>query len=352
MGARGQRVEVRDLVVLDFRSRYLTPEISDWKEHSAVPNAESCARQVWYGRTQDFEDFPTANSKHITRLEGAKAYELLLSVISGYHSAREMETHIRHQFMMGWRAFERCHPDKAPQFKSLIKQLRTDATFIHDNITNGWKPQRLEYAAIDLSGQKKGDQILIVGNQGRSGIMSPLTRELIKVSESRQKPHRNFLTITHHDPEVLEQFRKEVAQLQRDRVVRLDISFVPLDEIAPVLESSDCVYVATAMRDFPDADAALIEMWQGRVRQDGTLTHLRGMPTLRGATVEPWADADLKNFVRSEDIREEMVCRFRDNKAVRERALHAYEIFSQLREEGKAPRHNMSSEQAAELELA
>ena len=152
--------QVASLVLVAFRSRHLTPEVGTWKEQSAVPSAESCSRQVWYGTEKDFTDFPT--TPNVTFLRGAEAYKLLLSLISGFESKKTAETHIRHQFFKNWRTFEKNHNEIADNYRSLIKQLRADTNYIQDYIANDWKVQREEHASTSSISFSTSSPIAIV----------------------------------------------------------------------------------------------------------------------------------------------------------------------------------------------
>lgn len=344
------KIQVADLVLVDFRSRHLTPAIRLWKEQNAVPFAESCSRQIWYGIETDFKDFPN-DSPNIALLKGADAYKLLLSLISGFESKRLGETHIRHQFFNGWHAFEQSHPDTADSYRSLIKQLKTDTTYIQDYITNDWKVSREEYAALGVSGQGKGDKILIVGSLTRAGQVSLTTTELIKVCESKQKPDRDFLSITHPDPEVLKQIEHDMRLLQSAGIIRLNIQYLPFEDLPQHLEKNDRIYVTMAMGSAPENEAEFVQTWNTRIRRDNTLICLRGKPEMRGASVAPWNNSQLDNYTSPEDVRGEMAQRATSNKFLKQRGAHAFEVFADLRVEGKSPRHNMTTEQKLELQI-
>lgn len=345
------KVQVSDLVLVDFRSKFLTKDIENWRADSVVPAGESCARQVWYGTQQDFENFPS-DQPNVNFKYGADAYELLLSLTSGFESKKICETHIRFQFFNGWRAFREKHPDIAPKYQSLIKQIKTDTSFINENIVSGMKTHRKEHAAIDLSYMKKNEDILIVGNLSASGDMSPLTKEMIKVCESRQQPYRDFLTVTHPCADALEKIKDDVALLKQNKITRLDVRFVPFEDVSRVLEMTDKVYVTMPMGNDPEMDQQIIDMWQGRSRKDNVLVSLLGNPKSQGQAIEPWLSLSGDDYVSSDAVSAEVYKRGGDNKLVQERAIRAFSVFSELRARGEHPRHDICAATSRELGLS
>lgn len=343
------RVQVSDLVMVDFRTANLTPDVESWKNTHAVPYAESCARQIWYGTQQDFADFPF--SPAIKKLEGADAYNLMLRIASGYESKRICETHVRHQLYDGFRVFQAEHPDKAKDYQALMKMLKTDLKFVTDKITSQYKTRREEHSALDLVGQKKGEKILLIGGATRYGNATELTTEIAKVCESRQRPDRDFLTITHPNPNVLEAIQKDIRALQDQRIIRMQIDYVSFDDIAKAVENNDRVYNAMSMGSNPEAEALFIKAWQDRSRTDNSLVCFRGNPRLRGASSPEWSEAGLNNYVSPEDIRTEMLAREQMNNDVIERGSQAFQICGNLRSQGMHPRHDMSDDIAAKLQL-
>lgn len=336
------RVQVADLVLVDFRTKNLTPEIQAWKDATPVPYAESCSRQIWYGTREDFANFPF--TPEVNRLESAEAYNLLLRIASGYESKRICETHVRHQLYDGFRVFEDNHPERSRDFKSLIKMLKTDLALFDDRIMCDYRTRREEHSVLDLAGQKKGDQVLVIAGETRHGGVNKLTTELAKVCESRQRNYRDFFTYTHPDPKILVEAEKEIRQMQDEGIIRMNIKFIPFDQLPQAIEVNDRIYNAMSMGANPEADAEIIAVWQGRKRDDNTLACLRGNPRLRGNSNPEWNEAGLQNYTSPEDVRSEMLKRHEKNKQVLTRGSLAFQMFSIARENGESPRHSLSDD--------
>lgn len=333
----GQSVQVSDLVVIDFHTKHLTPEIQEWKERTSVPFAASCARQIWYGTEEDFEDFPyPPNREAVKILKGAEAYSALLRVQSGFESSRLGETHVKSQFDEGWRCFNDEDPDKAEGYQRLIGMMREDVNFIRNDIAAAFRYQRHETSARDISGQKKGDQLLVIGSMSKAGV-SVLTEGIIRVSENRQKNNDHFLRVTHPDLEVFRSLRNGLLEMKQRGKLRTNIEFVEFDMIGKLMEVSDRVYVDIAMGSDPENEAQIIAAWRDRTRRDNTLTHMRGDPHKRALSTPLWAEASLDNYISPEDIRHDMADRATTNRKVLENADVAFDMCGQLRLAGRKP---------------
>lgn len=333
----GKDVMVADLMVIDFNSKHLTPEIQAWKEQAAVPFAASCARQIWYGTEEDFADFPyPENREAIRTLRGAEGYSALLRVQSGFESSRLGETHVKSQFDEGWRCFNDEYPDKAEGYQRLIGMMREDVNFVRNDIAEAFKQQRHETSARDLSGQKRGDQLLVIGSTSKAGV-SVFTEGIIRVSENRQKNNDYFLRVTHPDLEVFRDMRNALLEMKQNKKLRTNIEFVEFDMIGKLMEVSDRVYVDIPMGSNPEGEAQIIAAWRDRTRRDNTLTHMRGDPHKRALSTPLWAEAGLDNYISPEDIRHDMAERATTNRKVLENADVAFDMCGQLRLAGRKP---------------
>lgn len=348
----GESVQISDLVLVDFHSKHLTPEIQEWKQKASVPFAESCARQIWYGRKEDFQDFPYPENPggKIKTLHGAQAYSALLRLISGFESNRVGETHVKSQFFEGWRCFNDEFPEVAEGYQRLIGYLNEDVNFIRNDIAGGFKYQRHELSARDISEQKRGDQLLVIGSLGKGGNLSMFTEGIIRVSENRQKNKDNFMTVTHPDPEVLKVLASRLEAMSNDGILRSEIAVRPFEEIGRLLETTDRVYVDIPMGSDQQNEAMIIQAWQDRVRRDNTMTHLRGDPLNRALSSPQWAEAGLDNYFGPEEIRADMAERGRTNRRILENVEAAADLCGNLRNEGQKPKNRIV--QSSDLTLS
>lgn len=43
------QLNVNDLIVVEFKSKHINPNVSDWVQNAKVPFAQSCTRQISKG---------------------------------------------------------------------------------------------------------------------------------------------------------------------------------------------------------------------------------------------------------------------------------------------------------------
>ncbi len=360
-------VTVDDLCLVKFNTKHYSDELVAWFEDAKIPFAESCDSQVWYGRKEDFDDFPypEGQGNEVHRYEDEEAYKFMLELVSGFRSKKIGETHVKSQFYDGWRTFSGQNPDEAKGYQRFVSLLKKDVKHLQEEVAAGMKPTRSSTTARDLSGQQKGDSVLIIGSVGRGGVIGGNTREMITVTENRQDPSKKiaergeYLTMTHPNPEKLAQLEHEVARLKTQGIFRSNIQFVPFDQLSEQVEKQDRVYVDISMREGEEpldlgqafnrrkaystapedltAESEIIAAWSSRVRQDNTLTHLRGNPATRMTSSQLWKDAegDMVGYISPEDIIEENTNRRENNNAITQSVMLSIDELAYSRANGE-----------------
>lgn len=360
-------VTVDDLCLVKFNTKHYSDELVAWFEDAKIPFAESCDSQVWYGRKEDFDDFPypEGQGNEVHRYEDEEAYKFMLELVSGFRSKKIGETHVKSQFYDGWRTFSGQNPDEAKGYQRFVSLLKKDVKHLQEEVAAGMKPTRSSTTARDLSGQQKGDSVLIIGSVGRGGVIGGNTREMITVTENRQDPSKKiaergeYLTMTHPNPEKLAQLEREVARLKTQGIFRSNIQFVPFDQLSEQVEKQDRVYVDISMREGEEpldlgqafnrrkaystapedltAESEIIAAWSSRVRQDNTLTHLRGNPATRMTSSQLWKDAegDMVGYISPEDIIEENTNRRENNNAITQSVMLSIDELAYSRANGE-----------------
>jgi len=336
-----EKVEIKDLVAVNFRSENMPKSVAQWRISNHIPFAESCARQIWYGHKNDFATFPVDDIKNsaCTLYHGTDAYQFLLQLNSGLLSAKVGEPNISGQFYEGWQRLQAEFPDLASSYDTLIQRLTADERLIRGRILSEYQTQRLELSARDVSGFKKGEQILIVGDLSENGSLTTLTDGLARVLSSNGKK-ASEVAVTHSDPAVLEQIFAHFQDLKAQKKVIPNITKVSFDDFSMACELYDRVYVTHAMEANPEMDQALQSAWRGRVRQDNTLTHMKAAPGNMGLSSEGWNNAGLDQYISPEALRLDMAARARNNDAVLSLAQKAIVSIANLRAEGKQPSWN------------
>ena len=355
--AKLKRVTIDSLVVVnswgedDDGDDSLADSAKAWRQshEDELFIASNCAHRLWIGSNRPFADFPEDGRKNLEILTKKDAYRHMLRMLSGIDSPRSCETHVRSQFKQKWLVFRAESPAVAVSLETVYGQMMTDSGFVSDQILSDYRELKHENSARALSGQKKGDKVLIVADVNRHSNLAQYTERMIRLSENKQGGIKDFLTLTHPDPKTLERLKQVVASLQSEKKIRCAVAFKPFDEIAKSFEENDRVYVDTAMDSNPEADLQVIQAWNNRVRTDNTLTHMRGNPQARGFSSEAWENANLDNYISPEDIRAELSARTKSNPLVIQRAEKAIEVFAEIRAEGKAPKRRLLQARSPEV---
>lgn len=334
-------VNVQNLAVIDFMTDYLTPAMREWKDEARVPYAASCARQIWYGEMSDFIDFPLPkDTNDFLLLQGREAYAHLLKVISGFESKRVGETHVRGQFYDSWRIMKESNPEEAKRFERLVGQLRMDANFVQNSISSNFAEKCEAKSARDISGQVKGDKVLIVAGKSRYGDVNDLTERMARVCENLQKRNYDFIAVTH--PTIEDKLKTATEEWKTNKKLRSKISVVPFDDIGRAVEEADRVYVLSAMGENTEADNLLMQAWADRAREDNTMVCLRGNPSKRGSSVAPWTELSADDgYYSPEDVRAEMQRRGRSNDQIVQNAIKAFDECAGFRLQGRLPKNEI-----------
>ncbi len=326
---------IGDLVVIDYKSDDLPQQISEWKRNTIAPYGQNCRRNLYYGFSEDFEDFPYDKlDRDYTDVGGAHAYAHLLQFASGFERGK-YNGHNRFQFFEAWAQSTKNHAETGEKYGRLLSLVSNDTKFMAQHITSKYKARRLEISARDLSGMKKGDDVLIVGNLDRNDDLSPLTSGMIRMAESKQKGRKNFISVTHPDPEVLDKLKEAMEGHVKRGNIRSGIDFVDFEDVPLAIEINNRVFVAMPMGAHEEGEAALIDMWKNRSEDQNTLTHLHGEIGNQGSMSSLWEGADLDNFISPYDIREDMAERARYNAEVIVKAEQAFWKCAELRSQGE-----------------
>lgn len=339
-------VTIRDLTVIDFASKHFHiangAGIKSWIDNATVPFAGSCGHQTLYGSRQDFSSFPyPEDKKAVKTLHNTDAYEFLLRMVSGFESRRLGETHIRHQFYEGWREFSRKQPEKSNDYQLIYGQIKSDADLLGRTVLDGFKQCRQHLCARDLSGQVKGDLVLVVPEITNAGEFSENSIGIMRATENKQGHLNHFLVITHPDPDVFFEIKKKYEQEVSEKHLCSRAYFLEFDKISSAVEKCDRVYIDVPMNKYPDADQQIVEAWNGRIRNDNTMVHMKGEPANRGLSSDLWKNAGLENYFSPETVREDMVSRKEANSNLIAVADSAFKYCAELRMKGQKPLERM-----------
>ncbi len=299
---------IQNLMVLDYHPSEIHQDLRSWRERADVAAGQNCTRRLFYGFEDEFSDFPYhVLTQAPSKLQGVDAYAHLVQFCLGFENGH-YHTHNKRQFFEYW-ALSAVKGSVGEKYSGLVAFLQTDSSFLHTHITSRYQELRDEVIARDISGQKKGDRVLVIGNpahiNGRDDL-SAFTQGIIQVSESKQKGQKGFITLTHPDRDVLEKMKIRIEEMEARGFLRSGISYVDYSELSKAIEGCQCVYITLPMGSNEIAERQIVDAWDGRVNRGNVLTHLQGEQRAKGKPSGLWRNVDLDSFLSIDDVRREM----------------------------------------------
>lgn len=333
-----QAIHLHELAIANFRTILLTAaEMHDWMEASDVALIESCSRQALLGFKKDFSNFPLLGHPSNHFYQGPDAYKFLVRLACGLESARVNEDNIKGQLFDGWDAYTTDDTGKRKALDSIMQDVKADSRFVHGATLSKFQFYRHELSARDLSGQQKGDTILVVGSRNRHGELSGFTEGIVSVTGNKRGGRVSQILVTSPDTQDLSAIHDKLRAMQVKGILAADIARIPFSQFGQHIERADRVFVDVAMGSNPVAEEQIVLAWQGRVRQDNRMVMLRGNPMANNASTGLWANAALSSYVSPEDIQADMRARGASNNRVLEAAKNAVEYCVSLRAKGESP---------------
>lgn len=333
-------MNIRDLCVVDFRSKLLTDDIKTWWQDAGIPYAESCARQVWWGTRQDFEGFPNNQTFEIPKKTGEDAYGFLVKLVLGLDSKVMGETVIKGQFREGFKKFQEDYPEKSKKYEPLVQAVQADSRLVMGQALSKMTTTRNELVARDLSGFKNGEEVLLVSSLNKQGNISDVTDRLAKIlgtRNSRNEPKCPKILIISPDLITTKTIEDGLITLKKEHRQFSMPAIGKIEDIPELIEQFPRTFIDLPMGEYPEIDEYMIEAWKGRVNKDHTMVHVRGCPIKRGLSDEMWIGAKLDNYSSPEDIKKESQRRVDVNNVLKSEAIELINVCSKLRGKGVQP---------------
>ncbi len=332
-------IPMHDLTIANFRTKFFSSAVSTWKETADVAVAMSCARQVWFGLKDKFTDFPGRENTRsgIDFYEGAPAYKYLLRLVMGLESKYVREDSIKGQVFNCWNTYETRDEDGKKKLEKIMQDIKADSRFINAAVLDGYKHYKHEISARDLSGQQKGERILIVGCESRHGKLSNFTDGIARVTGNGRNTRVSEIIITHPDRSTLDKLYDEMQGLKGAGILACDVTRVPFGKLCQGIEKAKHVYVDMPMGSNQEAEEFIQLAWQTRLRTDNNLVMLRGAPEEKGFSTPFWENAELDNYISPEMIRADMSARVEHNKCLLDMADKAIDFCVGMRSRGQNP---------------
>jgi hypothetical protein len=245
---------------------------------------------------------------------------------------------VRNQFFERWNDFAKNHMFEARYYRPLIEQIRADSIYVANTVMSRYQKETAPHVACDLSGQKPGDRILIVaGFSQRESRMSMSTLNMLRVFESKQKGTKDFITLTHPDPEILSKIEAALQEQKNKNIIRSGVAVHPFEMFAQDIETHHQVYVDLQMGLDPEADNEMIHGWAGRVGTHQKLTHMRGIKDEPRASSPAWKAMEADGIILPEAIAAEIEKRKENNVKIENAARSLTKTCAEMRLGGLVP---------------
>lgn len=329
---KNKTVTMDNLAVVDFYEDHSTPEIRKWKSRrlgNHIVAAESCSRQILYGHGAYFDDFPETDPVGKAKiLRGPEAYAFLLQYMLGLVNPDGLDAPAERRFFINWGNMNRRHSASAEHLAGIVQCLTSDSLKIKTNIMTGIKAERQWLIARDLSGQKKNDSVLIIGDvesvDDNTSKLTPLTLKIATTMNGSGVCKARDIAYTNPSSSVVSSIASGFNKLKIEGKLRTDFYGADFYGDLPLLmEMADRVYITMDMGQDPEADQFIIDCWNGRQRKDNVLVHMKVAPGSRGISSGVWANAGLDNYISPEDIRNEGSARSASYKEITSAARQA-----------------------------
>jgi len=333
-----------DLALVHFGSKNLCSMVREWAGANSFAPLESCARQVWAGHSSTFKDFPFNEAEQdISMLTGSQAYQFALELLTGLKSERVGENHVVRQFREKWEQFRSEHPSLEEKLRPYMEALEKDIGQIRSKIIDHIIPFRYQKALQIVSGQSKGDKILVVGHMAKTGEPSDDMKETIHFLGNNRngRPLVNEIAVIAMNVSEAKAICAWIKTQQNQKRIHPDIiiNVIDKDDLAIAVEVYDRFYMTSTLGKNIDLEEELKFAWKKRMKTNNTITLLRGQPELRGNTPEDWVDMKASGVRIAEDIWEALGQIKTHNSKLVSLANEMIEFCCRSREAGSSPQY-------------
>ncbi len=327
---------VQNLSLAVFLSDDMTPEMADWKEAEEIPMAESCARQVWYGRQCDFENFPAKENPKVKLLEGAQAYAFFLTLVNDMDNIKTWSSEASSSYKRLHESFLERFPEKEILFSKFQESVKGDTKLIRREILSQLRPHQFHDAARDVSRQTKGETALLIGTIGRSGQLSDYTISIAKALGKSRGDKVSEIIVFNPVTGMAALIKKELDMSKPHNIDnKVRITAAKWLDLPVYFELCERAFVDLPMGDDPAADAFIMKSWRERSETNNTLTHMRGQPQLRGLSTAEWKEfsdsSEHKSVILPEDIKARAFHLQDSNNKILSMANRAFTIAATIR---------------------
>ncbi len=322
------------------------PNQLGWHPNESILPAETCARHVYIGLKEAFNDAPDILKNRLKI--GLDAYTFVMHFASGLKSGKIFDEEVSGQLRKAWIQFEDKNCPHKKRLHPYIQEILHDIKLVKSAILKPHSRRPTEINSLrTLAHLSPEKQVLLVCGSEASSL------KVITGIGNRRPNDPGKITLTHPDEETLSEIHMRLNQKEFRKSLAAELDFVSWNDISwsnrnnPIVQRSDAFLVLQPMAAEPSTqdsglfaiNDALCQAWMIRCEKEpqhnAKLIHLKGNPHERGNTTGQWRQFGPEHgFVPYTAIREETSNRFKFIKKVAEAAVTSIEYLGAHRING------------------
>lgn len=331
-----------EFAVLDINGNL--PKQFRWEPEPVLFPAETCARQIFFGRNDGFIALPDG----IVRKEGtfftrgSAAYIHALTFCTGLKGVDRFDKEVSGQVRRAWLTYQENYPESHKNVLPYVEALLHDAKIVKATILEPhMRRTTVQNIAVEKANLAPTDTVLLVGGA------DTLTLDMLTALGHRKKLNPGKIIFTHPTLDRMHAIHRLLKDLPTYRQPEIPICLMPFHQaMEEVVSNVKAVFVAHPIVDEDDfkqnpsedvsfalkANERLCAAWQARLthaKAPGHLIHLKGNPHKRCETSGRWLELDesQSGFVSFRSITKERIRRIQMVKKV---TLRAKEVIAAM----------------------
>ncbi|MDD3288866.1 MAG: hypothetical protein PHX43_07700 [Alphaproteobacteria bacterium] len=301
-------------------TRGALPSEYGWKARKRILPAETCARHIYFGLVENFDNIPGKLRNHgATKIyTGAEAHSFAVSFYAGLENKnRNFDTDVSRQLTEAWNSFYSDPNRDAGKLKPYMDDLFHDGLLIKSRILDPFLKQPTTMnTAVEKANIGSGHEVLVIG--GKKEVSVAAVRAL-----GNKKIVINF---THSDAAQLIETEAAIKGIANYDKIKAELRFMPVDEaVNSALFKSNAVLVCRPSGD-EDTNVALCTAWVTRCKNqpdgEAKIIHLR-RADLEASPIWKALDSEQHGFIPYSIIEDETRLKYAFINSVADKAREA-----------------------------
>jgi hypothetical protein len=337
----GVVLDWNDFSVLTFPGHF--PKQLGWQPGETLFPAETCARHIYVGVRQAFEDVPEILKSRLKT--GLDAYTFVINFASGLRSNKIFDEEVGGQFSKSWDHFSKKNGGLEKSLKSYIDPILHDVKLVKSAILkpHSRRPTEINTANVMANLSPEKEAFVICGT-----LYSSL--QVITGMGNKRRCDPGVMTLTHPIQEELEKIQHSLEDKYYRKPLKVELRYASWNQIPwhdpanPIVRKASAVFVLQPMANGPSEhldqiNQDLFRSWtlrrQHEPSHDAKLIHLKGSPFDRGETVRPWDQLGPEDgFIPYIAVKKKTSERFEFVHAVAQKAYEAVHYLADCRMAG------------------